>query len=116
MRIVFMGTATFAVPCLKSLLLAGHDVAAAFTQPDRAKGRGHHLTAGPVKLLAEEYGVPVYQPVRIKEAEYISILKELNPEIIVVVAYGQILPENILQLPPYGCINVHGSLLPRYRG
>lgn len=116
MRVVFMGTAEFAVPALRALLMAGYDVPAVFTQPDRAKGRGKQLAASPVKLLAQEFGVEVQQPNRIKEPENLELLTELRPDIIVVVAYGQILPVSILELPPRGCINVHGSLLPHYRG
>jgi len=116
MRVVFMGTASFAVPALKSIILAGHDVAAVFTQPDRGKGRGKQLAASPVKLLAAEYGLAIYQPTKIKDQESVDLIAALKPEIIVVVAYGQILPPSILELPGQGCINVHGSLLPRYRG
>ncbi|MGE5454476.1 MAG: methionyl-tRNA formyltransferase [Methylocystaceae bacterium] len=116
MRLVFMGTASFAIPTLKSLLLAGHDVAAVYTQPDRGKGRGRQLATSPVKLLAAEFGVDVFQPAKIRDVENIELIAKLAPDVVVVVAYGQILPVSILELPRYGCINVHGSLLPHYRG
>lgn len=116
MRIVFMGTPDFAVPCLESIVTAGHKVVGVFTQPDKPKGRGYALTPPPVKVKAEQYDIPVYQPAKVKDGEAYEILKQLNPDCIVVVAYGKILPEDILKLPPYGCINVHASLLPKYRG
>lgn len=116
MRIVFMGTPDFAVPTLKRLLTDGHNVVGAFTQPDKPKGRGYQLQPPPVKEEAMKAGIPVYQPVTFKDGAALEILKELNPELIVVVAYGKLLPKAVLELPKYGCINVHGSLLPRYRG
>jgi len=116
MRIVFMGTPDFAVPCLKVLLEHKHDIAAVVTQPDRAKGRGKKLAPPPVKVLAEEAGIPVYQPERIKTPEFVQILRELKPDVMVVVAFGQLLSQEILDIPPLGCINVHASLLPKYRG
>lgn len=116
MRIVFMGTPDFAVPCLEALLAAGHEIAGVVTQPDRPKGRGHKFTPPPVKLLALEKGLPVYQPERIKQPEFVATLKELAPEMIVVVAFGQLLSKQILTLPVSGCVNVHASLLPKYRG
>jgi len=116
MRIVFMGTPDFAVPCLRELLSQKHDIAAVVTQPDRAKGRGKKLAPPPVKVLAEKAGIPVYQPDRIKTREFTQILKDLKPDVIVVVAFGQMLSQVILDIPPLGCINVHGSLLPKYRG
>ena len=122
MNIVFMGTPDFAVPCLKALIEAGHTIPAVFTQPDKPKNRGHKLTPPPVKECALEYGIPVYQPLSLRRsksedaAAAFETLKELAPECIVVVAYGQILPKEILDLPKYGCVNVHASLLPRYRG
>lgn len=116
MRVVFMGTPDFAVPCLKVLLEQKHDIAAVVTQPDRAKGRGNKLTPPPVKVLAEEAGIPVYQPERIKTAEFTDILRNLKPDAMIVVAFGQILSQEILNIPKFGCINVHASLLPKYRG
>ncbi len=116
MRIVFMGTPDFAVPCLKVLIEGKHDVAAVVTQPDRAKGRGKQLASPPVKLMAEQAGIPVYQPERIKTPEFTNILKELKPDVMIVVAFGQILSQEILDIPSLGCINVHASLLPKYRG
>lgn len=111
-----MGTPEFAVPCLKTILSQKHEVAAVVTQPDRAKGRGKKLAPPPVKVLAEEAGIPVYQPERIKTPEFTQILKDLKPDAIIVVAFGQILSQEILDIPPLGCINVHASLLPKYRG
>lgn len=116
MRIVFMGTPDFAAVCLGALLDEGYEVAGAFTQPDKPKGRGHKLAACPVKELAAAHGIPVYQPVKLRDGTALSILKELNPDLIVVVAYGRILPDDILALPRLGCINIHGSVLPKYRG
>lgn len=116
MKIVFMGTPDFAVPCFKRLISDGHQVLAAFTQPDKPKGRGHLLTPPEVKIAATENNIPVYQPHSLKDSQTFELLKGLNPELIVVVAYGKILPENILKLPKFGCINIHASLLPKYRG
>ncbi|WP_368183639.1 methionyl-tRNA formyltransferase [Anaerotruncus rubiinfantis] len=116
MRIVFMGTPDFAVPCLARLIADGHEIAGVFTQPDKPKGRGMKLCPPPVKELALERNLPVYQPEKMKDGAALQILRELKLELIVVVAFGRILPKDILDLPPYGCINVHGSLLPRYRG
>ena len=117
MKIVFMGTPDFAVPTLEALIRGGHEVLAVVTQPDKPKGRGKAVLMTPVKEKALEYQIPVYQPVRIKkDEEFFEILKQLNPEAIVVTAFGQILPERILTLPRYGCFNVHASLLPKYRG
>lgn len=111
-----MGTPDFAVPCLQKLYDLGHDVCAVFCQPDKPQGRKMILTQPPVKQLAIELGFPVYQPTTLKSNETFEILKVLNPELIVVVAYGKILPQNILELPKYGCINIHASLLPKLRG
>lgn len=111
-----MGTPDFAVPCLESLINAGYDVVGAFTQPDKPKGRGYALAPPPVKVTALEHNIPVYQPKTLKDGEALTILTELSPDCIVVVAYGKILPKAILDLPKYGCINVHASLLPKYRG
>lgn len=116
MRIVFMGTPDFAVPSLKALVEAGHEVCGVFTQPDKPKNRGMKLQQPPVKEYALSAGLPVFQPVKMRDGEALGILKELNPELIVVAAYGKILPTDILDLPAMGCINVHSSLLPKYRG
>ena len=115
MNVVFMGTPDFAVPSLKAIA-QHHNVLAVFTQPDKPVGRKMVLTPPDVKVCAEELSIPVYQPVKLREGDNESIIRELNPDVIVVVAYGQILPESILNIPRYGCINVHGSLLPKYRG
>ena len=116
MRIVFMGTPDFAVEILNSLSENGHEIAAVVTQPDKPKGRGKKMEAPAVKVRAEELGLEVYQPLKLRDEEFISILRKINPEAIIVAAYGKILPKEILDLPPLGCINVHGSLLPKYRG
>lgn len=116
MKVVFMGTPEFAVPSLRVLLENNHDVIAVITQPDKPKGRGHKLAAPPVKELAVSKGIAVYQPKRIKDREFVDILKALAPDIIVVVAFGQLLSKEILDIPHFGCINVHASLLPKYRG
>ena len=115
MRIVFMGTPDFSVPTLEQLI-RNHQVVGVVTQPDKRKGRGKAMAFPPVKEKALEYDIPVYQPVKVREPEFIEELKKMNPDIIVGVAFGQILPEEILNLPPYGCVNVHASLLPKYRG
>ena len=111
-----MGTPDFAVGALDSLVAAGHEVAAVITQPDKPKGRKKTLTPPPVKVRALEHGLQVYQPARVREAVCIEKLKEISPDVIVVAAFGQIIPKEILELPRYGCINVHASLLPKYRG
>ena len=116
MRVVFMGTPDFSVPTLEKIIAAGHQVMGVVTQPDKAKGRGRHIIYPPVKETALKYGLEVYQPRRVREPEFIEQLKAMAPDVIVVIAFGQILPKEILQLPPYGCINVHASLLPKYRG
>jgi len=116
MKIVFMGTPDFSVGTLEKLIEAGHEVLAVITQPDKPKGRGKAMQHTPVKEAALRHGIPVYQPVKVREPEFIEILKGLNPEVIVVVAFGQILPKAILEMPKYGCVNVHASLLPKYRG
>lgn len=115
MRTMFMGTPDFGLGCL-DVLYEKTDVAGVVSQPDRQKGRGHKLMPTPVKARAEALGIPVFQPERIKGGEFLETLKKLNPELIVVVAYGKILPEYILDYPKYGCINVHASLLPKLRG
>ena len=120
MKVVFMGTPDFAVPCLRKLAESSCEVAAVFTQPDKPKGRGYKLIPTPVKAAAEEYGIPVYQPLSLRKgddaAEAMRILNDIAPDLIVVTAYGQILPKEILELPKYGCVNIHASLLPKYRG
>ena len=116
MRIVFMGTPDFAVPCLQRLLEDGHEVPAVFTQPDKPVGRHAVLTPPPVKQLAPSHGIPVYQPTKMRDGTVAALLRELAPDCLVVVAYGRILPQEILDVPPRGCVNIHGSLLPRYRG
>lgn len=115
-RLIFMGTPQFALPCLEAVLTAGEEVAAVVTQPDRPRGRGRVMTASPVKELALAWNLPVLQPERLKDPELISRLQALAPELIIVVAYGRILPPEILALPSIGVLNVHASLLPRYRG
>ncbi len=116
MKILFMGTPDFALFSLKALCEKGYNVVGAVTQPDKPKGRGYVLTPPPVKVYAAEKGIPVYQPTSLKGEEFASLLKEIDPDLIAVVAYGKILPKNVLDYPKYGCVNVHGSLLPKYRG
>lgn len=116
MRILFMGTPDFALFSLKALVERGYEVIGAVTQPDKPKGRGYVLTPPPVKAYALEKNIPVYQPASLRTEEFATLLSELNPDLIAVVAYGKILPKNVLDYPRYGCINVHGSLLPEYRG
>ncbi len=115
MKIVFMGTPDFAVASLEELA-KHHEVAAVITQPDKKKGRGKAVSFPPVKEKAIELNIPVYQPVKVRDEEFVAFLQSLNPDCIVVAAFGQILPESILNIPKYGCINVHASLLPKYRG
>jgi methionyl-tRNA formyltransferase len=116
MRIVFLGSGAFAIPSFEALIDAGHEVAALVTQPDREKGRGRSLAPPPLKPVAEARGVPVHQPRRVREATAQDTLRALAPEVQVVVAYGQILPRSVIDIPRRGTVNVHGSLLPRYRG
>lgn len=116
MRILFMGTPDFAVPSLEALLAAGHEVVGVFTQPDKPKNRGMKLQPTPVKVCAQAHNVPVFQPVKLRDGTALEQIQALAPELIVVAAYGRILPDEILAAPPKGCINVHSSLLPRYRG
>lgn len=116
MRIIFMGTPDFAVGTLQALVDAGHEVVLAVTQPDKPQGRKQILTPPPVKTAAQQAGIPVYQPVRVREQTSIDYLRSFSPELIVVAAFGQILPKELLDMPRYGCINVHASLLPKYRG
>lgn len=116
MRILFMGTPEFAVASLRRLVADGHEICGVFTQPDKPKNRGHKLAFSPVKEYALSQGLDVYQPLKMKDGAACELVKSLTPELIVVAAYGRILPEEILELPPYGSINVHSSLLPKYRG
>jgi methionyl-tRNA formyltransferase len=116
MRVVFLGSGAFAIPSFEALIDAGHDVAALVTQPDREKGRGRALTPPPLKPVAVARGVPVHQPRRVREESALEVLRGLKPDVQVVVAYGQILPRSVIDIPRHGTVNVHGSLLPRYRG
>lgn len=116
MRVIFMGTPDFAVNTLEEIVKAGHEVIGVYTQPDRQKGRGKEISMSPVKQKALEYGLSIYQPEKVRKPEIIEQIKALQPEVIVVVAFGQILPKEILECPKYGCVNVHASLLPKYRG
>lgn len=116
MRVVFLGTPAFAVPTLEALLAAGHEVICVVTQPDRPRGRGRQLSASPVKEAALRHALPVYQPERVRRPEAIQHLAALAPDAMVVVGYGQIIPQSVIDIPPHGIINVHGSLLPKYRG
>lgn len=116
LNIVYMGTPDFAVPALESIISEGHNVQAVFAQPDKPAGRGYNLRKPPVKICAEKHGIAVYQPEKLRDSDAEAVIKQLNPDIIVVAAYGQILPESILKLPRLGCVNIHASLLPRLRG
>ncbi len=116
LNVLFMGTPEFAVPCLENIINSNYNICGVFTQPDKKKGRGQMLSAPPVKEFALHHGIDVFQPTSLKNEESFEIIKKLNPDIIVVVAYGKILPERIINFPKYGCINVHASLLPKYRG
>ena len=116
MRIVFMGTPDFAVAALEALHEAGHDIVAVYTRMDTPKNRGMKMLPPPVKVKALEYGIPVFQPKNLRGEEMLQQLRELNPEVIVVAAYGRILPQAVLDIPKYGCLNIHASLLPKYRG
>lgn len=116
MKVIFMGTPDFSVGTLEALVEAGHEVVLAVTQPDKPKGRGKEMQFTPVKECALKYNIPVFQPRRVREAECIEELRKYNADIMVVVAFGQILPKEILEMTPYGCVNVHASLLPKYRG
>lgn len=116
MRIVFLGTPDFAAGSLNKLIENNYEIAGVFCQPDKAKGRGLDVSYSPVKTLALEHNIPVYQPAKMRDGEALAIMQELKPDIMVVVAYGKILPDDILEVPPLGAINVHGSLLPQYRG
>lgn len=116
MKIVFMGTPEFAVGALESLIKAGHDVRLVVTQPDKPKGRGKEVAKSPVKICAEAHDIPTFQPVKIREPESVSFLQTIDADVFVVAAFGQILTKEILTMPKYGCINIHASLLPKYRG
>lgn len=116
MRVIFMGTPDFSVGTLEALIAAGHDVCLAVTQPDKPKGRGKEMQFPPVKKMAIKHGIPVYQPRKIREPECVETFRKYNADVMVVIAFGQILPGTILEMTPYGCINVHASLLPKYRG
>src|SRR5699024_6394442 len=116
MRVVFMGTPDFAVGTLEAIAAAGHEIPGVVTQPDKQRGRGKQIQPTPVKEAALRLGLPVYQPAKVRDPEFIKVLEELQPEVIVVAAFGQIIPQAILDLPKYGCVNVHASLLPAYRG
>ncbi|MCR5791710.1 MAG: methionyl-tRNA formyltransferase [Lachnospiraceae bacterium] len=116
MNIVYMGTPDFAVPALEALIREKYNILAVVTQPDKPKGRGKNMQFPPVKETALKYDIPVYQPVKVRNPEFIEVLTKLQPDVIVVAAFGQILPKEILELPKYGCVNIHASLLPRLRG
>ena len=116
MRVVFMGTPDIAATCLKKILADGFEVVGAFTQPDRPKGRGMKMVFSPVKEVALEHGIPVFQPENFREEETVQQLRDLKPDICAVVAYGRILPQKVLDIPAFGCINIHASILPKYRG
>ena len=116
MKILFMGTPDFAIPTLNAIIEAGEQVVGVVTQPDKPKGRGYELLPTPIKAFALSKGLEVYQPETLRNEAFAELLEKLAPELIVVAAYGKILPENVLNYPKYGCINVHGSILPEYRG
>lgn len=115
-RIIFMGTPAFACPTLQKLIELGANLVAVVTQPDRPKGRGQRMLPPPVKELAEKNSIPVLQPPKVRNPDFVEVIRALKPDVIVVIAFGQILPKTLLDIPPFGCINVHASLLPRYRG
>lgn len=116
MKILFMGTPDIAVPTLKALIQSKHNVVGVVTQPDKPKGRGKAIGCSPVKETALQYDLPIYQPVKVREESFVETIKEIAPDVIIVIAFGQIIPKSILDLPKYGCINIHASLLPKYRG
>lgn len=116
MRIIFMGTPDFSVPTLECLIQSRHEVVAVVTQPDKPKGRGKEIQITPVKACALAHQIPVWQPVRAREASFVAAMRELQPEVMVVIAFGQLLSKELLEVPKYGCINIHASLLPQYRG
>ena len=116
MRIIFMGTPEFSVPCLEALVNSSNEVVGVFTQPDKPKGRGYEMAPPPVKVCAIEHGIPVFQPLSMRNGEALDIINSLNADLIIVVAFGKILPKEILESVKYGCINIHASLLPKFRG
>ena len=116
MKIIFMGTPDFAAASLEALIASRHEIQAVVTQPDKPKGRKGELTPSPVKVIAKREGIKVYQPLKVRDEEFVKTLRAYNPDVMVVVAFGQIIPLSILQMPKYGCVNIHGSLLPKYRG
>ncbi len=116
MKIIFMGTPDFSVPTLEALLASEHEVAAVVTQPDKPKGRGKEIHMSPVKECALKHNISVYQPIRARDEAFVEEMRVLHPDAMVVIAFGQILPKSLLELPKYGCINIHASLLPKYRG
>lgn len=116
MKVIFMGTPDFSVGTLEALVAAGHEVVLVVTQPDKPKGRGEKMQYTPVKETAMKYGIPVFQPKKVRQQECVEELRKYNADIMVVIAFGQILPKEILEMTPYGCVNVHASLLPKYRG
>ena len=116
MKIIFMGTPDFAAASLEALIDSRHEIQAVVTQPDKPKGRKGELTPSPVKVIAKREGIKVYQPLKVRDKEFVETLRAYNPDVMVVVAFGQIIPLSILQMPKYGCVNIHGSLLPKYRG
>ena len=116
MRVIFMGTPDFAVGTLEAIINAGHEVVGVVTQPDKRQGRSSELRMSPVKACAIKHNIDVYQPVKVRDPEFVEILRGMEPEVIVVVAFGQIIPKSVLEMPKYGCVNVHASLLPKYRG
>ena len=116
MKIIFMGTPDFAAASLEALIASRHEIQAVVTQPDKPKGRKGELTPAPVKVIAKREGIKVYQPLKVRDEEFVDTLRAYNPDVMVVVAFGQIIPLSILKMPKYGCVNIHGSLLPKYRG
>ena len=116
MKIIFMGTPDFAAASLEALIDSRHEIQAVVTQPDKPKGRKGELTPSPVKVVAEGKGIKVYQPLKVRDEEFVETLRAYNPDVIVVVAFGQIIPLSILKMPKFGCVNIHGSMLPKYRG
>ena len=116
MKIIFMGTPDFAAASLEALIASRHEIQAVVTQPDKPKGRKGELTPSPVKVIAKREGIKVYQPLKVRDEEFVKTLRAYNPDVMVVVAFGQIIPLSILKMPKFGCVNIHGSLLPKYRG
>lgn len=116
MKIIFMGTPDFAAASLEALIASRHEIQAVVTQPDKPKGRKGELTPSPVKVIAKREGIKVYQPLKVRDEDFVETLRAYNPDVMVVVAFGQIIPLSILKMPKFGCVNIHGSLLPKYRG